>query len=376
MIKDTNGSTNGTSIAFSVAMTESAFMTIAFYHVIELHCLLFNTFKKWRGLYFWSVFGATWGVALNGLGVVLKSFNLTDGSTAQMIPVLLLLLVGWYLMVTGQSVALYSRLHLVVYDRRIVRGVLYLIIFLAVTCHLPLTIIIFILNTTTQSQTALKVYKVYEPLQLTLFSIQEAIISILYMVFAFQVLRPIEEVRGPKIKTILRQLIVINVLVIILDITLIALQFAGYDEVQHFYKAAVYSIKLKLEFTILNQLLKITKDSNSDHSTYRYPSSKGIGSLDHWGKQDANSDRDQNVGSTQFSEGRDISLVHLERADIPTKPIVVRSQKPLPNPQHAGVKSTVEHSERPVQDNVGRVDPKTGRVSSSSSQIELVETRV
>src|SRR6266516_1773236 len=123
MTADHGCATTGT--AFATAMTESAFMTITFYNVIELHFLLFSTFKRWRGLYFWSVFASTWGVALNGLGVLIKTFELTDNTPAHIMPVITILILGWYLMVTGQSVVLYSRLHLVVHNPRTVGGVLF-----------------------------------------------------------------------------------------------------------------------------------------------------------------------------------------------------------------------------------------------------------
>lgn len=58
----------------------------------------------------------------------------------------------------------------------------------------------------------------------------------------------------------LRQLITINVLVIMLDITILGLEFADLYKLQTAYKAMSYSIKLKLEFSILNHLVSITRE--------------------------------------------------------------------------------------------------------------------
>jgi hypothetical protein len=51
--------------------------------------------------------------------------------------------IGWYAMVTGQSLVLFSRLHLVVRDRRKVRWVLYMIIIDVFLFHFPTTVMTF-----------------------------------------------------------------------------------------------------------------------------------------------------------------------------------------------------------------------------------------
>jgi hypothetical protein len=52
----------------------------------------------------------------------------------------------------------------------------------------------------------------------------------------------------------LRQLIAVNVFIIILDCSLMGLCYSNYFFLQGFYKAAIYAVKLQTEFTILNQL--------------------------------------------------------------------------------------------------------------------------
>lgn len=55
-------------------------------------------------------------------------------------------------------------------------------------------------------------------------------------------------------------LVIVNILVILLDITILGLEFADLYKLQTAYKAMSYSIKLKLEFSILNGLVNITRD--------------------------------------------------------------------------------------------------------------------
>ena len=57
----------------------------------------------------------------------------------------------------------------------------------------------------------------------------------------------------------MRDLILVNILIILMDISLLGTQFAGHYEIETTYKSAAYSIKLKLEFIILNQLMAISR---------------------------------------------------------------------------------------------------------------------
>lgn len=50
-----------------------------------------------------------------------------------------------------------------------------------------------------------------------------------------------------------------NILVISLDVTILAFQYAGLYEIQTSWKTLVYSIKLNFEFDILHQLVEFAK---------------------------------------------------------------------------------------------------------------------
>jgi uncharacterized membrane protein YesL len=51
--------------------------------------------------------------------------------------------IGWYAMVTGQSLVLYSRLHLVVRDTEKIKWVLWMIIIDVFLFHFPTTVLTF-----------------------------------------------------------------------------------------------------------------------------------------------------------------------------------------------------------------------------------------
>lgn len=62
----------------------------------------------------------------------------------------------------------------------------------------------------------------------------------------------------------MHQLIYVNIFIICLDCSLIGLCYANYFFLQGFYKAAIYAVKLRTEFTILNQL-RSTLPGQSGH---------------------------------------------------------------------------------------------------------------
>lgn len=236
----------------------SAFAAIALYNVIELAFIIAITFKRRKGLYFWSFIVATAGILPYTLGFMFKFFSVIPQT---MISVTLIA-IGWCCMVTGQSVVLYSRLHLVVRSVRILHWVLIMIIVDAVICHVP--IIVFVYGANSDSPDVFsRPYSIYEKIQITIFFLQELIISGLYVFSAAKVLKPVGTMKGKNVRTAMKHLIYINVFVVFFDLTLLATEYAGQYEIQVLFKAALYSIKLKLEFRILNQLLEFTQAPSS-----------------------------------------------------------------------------------------------------------------
>ena len=53
---------------FATVVAIASFNAVAWYVGIELNLRLFFTFKRYRGLYFWSIWISSWGVILEPLG--------------------------------------------------------------------------------------------------------------------------------------------------------------------------------------------------------------------------------------------------------------------------------------------------------------------
>ncbi|SPJ82061.1 uncharacterized protein FTOL_09466 [Fusarium torulosum] len=238
------------------------FLSISLYNVIELTFIIFGTFKRHSGLYFWSFLISTWGICLYDCGFLIKYY----ASSAVGYVAATFICFGWVAMVSGQSLVLWSRLHLVLRNRFRLKAVLYMICINGVLMHgtvIPMIYGSFSSDTAKWRQP----YSIMEKIQVTIFFIQEIIISSFYIIETVKLMH-MERTMGNKrgSRRLMNHLIYVNILIILLDVTILGLEYADQYQYQTSYKAFVYSTKLKLEFTILNRLVEMTT-GNKDGSS-------------------------------------------------------------------------------------------------------------
>lgn len=144
------------------------FACLSVANVLELFILIFTTFKTKKGLYFWSLLISGFGVIAYAVAFSLKLLGVWEHQAAW--TAIALLTVGWYAMVTGQAVVLWSRLHLVVSGERGRKILLYtkwMICANVLLLHLPTTVVTFGSNGSLARQQFIKAYNVIEKLQMT-----------------------------------------------------------------------------------------------------------------------------------------------------------------------------------------------------------------
>jgi hypothetical protein len=134
-----NGASGGLQTTQPILMIISAFTAIAWYNCIELNVMIWLQFKKHKGLYFWSLLVCSWGIILHALSFLAKFFQVWENDYISVT----FITIGWYAMVTGQALVLYSRLHLIMHDIRKVKWVLYMIITNVFLFHVPTTVLTF-----------------------------------------------------------------------------------------------------------------------------------------------------------------------------------------------------------------------------------------
>lgn len=151
----------------------------------------------------------------------------------------------WVPMVSGQSFVLYSRLYLVNLDKRIRRYVLAMIIVNGVVLHTA-TAVTAAGSNSKVSSLFITPYAILERIQITVFCVQEFILSGLYVWKAWRFLaiyRSGGSKTQDKLRAMMLHLILSNVVVVSLDITIIVLEYLG------LYYLQVSSPEDQLQFT-------------------------------------------------------------------------------------------------------------------------------
>ncbi|KAJ5628670.1 hypothetical protein N7490_010898 [Penicillium lividum] len=245
---------------FAIQASIASLLGCAIYSALELVILVFSIFHIYGGLYFWSLLiSASLGVIPDALGLILKYFELAP----IWIPVTLST-AGWAIMVTGQSLVLYSRLHLVMLNRTILHCVLGMIIFDAIAMQTPQIVASY--GAVYACHTGFGTFfNVWEKIQLTVFFVQEIVISSLFIVQTIKLLMSYPS-RSKRRTNIMYQLITINTVIILMDIALITMEFKGLYITQTVAKCFFYTVKLKLEIAVLSRLASFVK-SNSDQGS-------------------------------------------------------------------------------------------------------------
>ncbi|KAL4804111.1 hypothetical protein BDV18DRAFT_35681 [Aspergillus unguis] len=238
------------------------FTSLALYNAIELVILILFTFQRYHGLYFWAMLlSGVFGVIPHAVGYLLEFFDFGPRWLGVAISTF-----GFYFMVPGQSVVLWSRLHLVVQNRILLRFLLCLIIFDTIVLIVPTTVLTFSTIYVRTGPITMG-YNVMERMQVAWFCAQEILISSIYIWETAKLLRLRPEKNARRTR-VLYELLAINFIIIAMDVALLVLEYLGMWYLQTTLKGAVYSIKLKLECGVLRKLVEIAQPNRpSTNST-------------------------------------------------------------------------------------------------------------
>lgn len=169
-------------------------------------------------------------------------------------------------MLGGQSLVLYSRLHLITQNRTLLRSVLWLILINTTLMYIPTTALTYGTIVDPGNQAYINGYAIVERIQMTFFSVQEFIISGVYMLEASRFLRVVSG-HEVKTRTTLFELLAVNMALIALDVALLSVEYEDLFEIETTLKGMVYSIKLKLELGVLSRMVKIVTSSQDSQKT-------------------------------------------------------------------------------------------------------------
>lgn len=169
-------------------------------------------------------------------------------------------------MVTGQSLVLWSRLHLVSRNQRLLNQIKWMVIIDAFLFHIPTTVLTFLALGPSEGgpERVRYGYGVMEKIQMTAFCIQEFLISTVYLCETVRMLKTSFHERRRKV---MWQLIFVNCFIILIDVALLGVEYASLYTLETTLKGIVYSIKLRLEFAVLNQLVAFTQAPKHGYNT-------------------------------------------------------------------------------------------------------------
>lgn len=234
-------------------------------NALELVLLILMTFKRRDGLYFWSLLITSIAVLPYSIGYFIGYIHVQ--------PILLgdiINNVSWAVMITGESIVLYSRLGIIYHNDRVLRIVLIMILANGSIFYILTTIVHY--GTYSSHSSFSIAAPIIEKIQMTAYSIQELIISGIYVCEVIRYNRIVtasfstaeayhqqhQKQHASTLRTIW-ELFIINVIIITMDIALLTLEYCNFRVLQQSFKGLAYSFKLKMEFAILGKLVDMAK---------------------------------------------------------------------------------------------------------------------
>ncbi|KAL4783118.1 hypothetical protein BJX76DRAFT_348802 [Aspergillus varians] len=226
-----------------------SFLAIAGYNTLELLFWIFDFFKRRQGLYFWSILTATISLGTFMIITTLQTFrkgpsSFTIVGIALVYPCLLI----------SQVLVLYSRMHLITRGL-LLQLVLWIIIISSIFLYIPF--IVILIGLSTDDMRFLPADRVIERYTIIASIGRELFICGIYFYEAIRQLEPIIAVKGRAGRKVILHLVFVLGVVVVLDALMVLTLYKGESGLGLTYSCVAHSIKLKMEFGILNKLLEM-----------------------------------------------------------------------------------------------------------------------
>ena len=159
-------------------------------------------------------------------------------------------------------------------------------------------------------------FSIIEKVQMTVFTVQETIISGIYVYYTVKMVRPALDGNRGRLRRAMLHLIWINFIIVLMDMSILALEYHNDYQIQYTMKSAIYSIKLKLEFAVLNQLMRLSRNSVGDV----HLSGDMGASVRHVASGPTDGAELQGIGDRQRSYNRSIGNIASRQGTLPQTP--------------------------------------------------------
>ena len=235
-------------------LAATAFIGMTILLIIEVNFEIQRTFKRRKGIYYWATRVGSIGCFLDAVSIILR--YLVPNPQPVWALYTLLATVGWAVFTVAQLTVLYSRLHLACRNEDIQRRVLYMIVVVSPVLIIADWIVIWPAYnpdpkiTDRWSAPAAIVERIAQ----LGFSIVEVTINAIYIVSLVRLLKLKSNVRQRRVMVDLIYVVVIASTFDVLNIILVYVNRLG---ICHPIQTFSYALKLRLEFTVLNQLMAV-----------------------------------------------------------------------------------------------------------------------
>jgi len=223
-------------------------------------------------------------------------------------------------MVSGQALVLYSRLYLVIGSNRILHCIFAMIIINALWLHIPIIVFTVASNDPDPAVNTRYIpkFNTMERIQLVGFSVQECIISSIYIYATARLLRSEYQERG---RRVMARLVLVNIACIAMDVLLVGLEFSDNYVGEASVKPLIYAIKLRLEFVVYRQMMAFAGAGFVAQSLTNGTANGGTGVGQDAGAYEMHSRGLPRVGidhRNSMKKGQSPDLVGSEQVDVAT----------------------------------------------------------
>jgi hypothetical protein len=215
----------------------------------EILILAYRTFQRHKSVYFWSIIVTTSGIHIYTTAVILTYFGISHSRELT----LALLNIGWICMISGFSMVLWSRLHLIISNKRFLTATLCIIFFNGIATH---SITISLIVSLVFNEHRADVGHDLNIAGAAVFTAQEALLTFLYI---FKTIRFLKSGYSIHVRRMIGMLLLVQILVICLDALGMSLAFTNRVVLAAICEPFFYCVRLKLEIAVLNELQDLVK---------------------------------------------------------------------------------------------------------------------
>jgi hypothetical protein len=210
-----NATDNGT-ISRPLELAATSLSTMGLLCCAQMLFMILNTFRRWSGLYFWSLIGATAATTLTALAILLQFVILKE--RLDIIP-LVLSSVGYLFFAPFTLLTLYSRLHLMQVREPILKFVFILILLEFILAEIPMAVCGIWAAIYADSTKAVLTYKISWEIEEAVFPAVDLFMCALYINQVKNLWASSED----KTRRILRHVILLTVLLLMFDVSYLVL---------------------------------------------------------------------------------------------------------------------------------------------------------